>query len=209
MLQAVSLALKGMEAKHAAERQLQEQRLVAERAKAAKASEAAEAAVSVLRARITQLRAALIEVSAQCFTHACASVGDKVPLLDREASCYGGHSTSGGSSAGSSGDGGRTAVPLLPLSSGKQAGQQQQSLWGAVPLSAGLRAQPVLAVGERWLYMHLPKGVWRRTRQLLLHPAQDAPEGLMRQSSSSEWHLGISCGVWSHIGLADTSSTAV
>lgn len=189
LLQAVTLALKGMEAKHAAERQLQEQRLVAERNKAAKASEASEAAVNALRGRITQLRAALIDLSGHCFTHACASVTDKVPLLDREASCFGGNSTNGGGGSGniSSADGGR--VPLLLLSPGRRGGsavqQQQQQLWG-VPLAAGPQVQLVLAVGERWLYMHLPEGVWRRTRQLLLQPQQEAPEGLMRQSSSSK-----------------------
>lgn len=191
-LPAVTLALKGMEAKHAAERQLQEQRLVLERNKAAKAAEAADAAVLVFKGRISQLRGALVELSTYSFSHACVSTTDKVPLLDRDSTSTSGSRSSGSGGAASasphsntrSSGGSSKGVPLLPL---RRHEQQLQPLnWGPA-LSAGLGPQPVSAVGEQWLYMHLPEGPWRKARQLLLQPQQELPEGLMRQSSSGEW----------------------
>lgn len=184
--QAVTLALKGMEAKHAAERQLQEQRLVAERSKASKAAAAADAAVSALRARITQLRAALAELSAVCFSHGCVNPGDKLPLLDRDSSSGSG----GGSGFNSSGGG---VVPPLPLLVGLGGGgssngggvSEQQGF--ASSTAATARSVVVRAEGQRWLYMHLPGSPWVRVRQLLLQPLNEGPEGLlMRQSSSGE-----------------------
>lgn len=188
-LQAVTLALKGMEAKHAAERQLQEQRLVVERNKAAKAAEAADAAMLALKGRILQLQGALVELSTYSFSHACVSTSDKVPLLDRDCTSTSGNRSSGGGASASprsntrSSGGGSKSVPLLPLGGHEQ--QLQPLNWGPV-LSAGLGPQPVSAVGERWLYMHLPEGPWRKARQLLLQPQQELPEGLMRQGSSGE-----------------------
>jgi hypothetical protein len=185
----VTLALKGMEAKHAAERQLQEQRLVVERSKAAKAAEAAEAAVFALRGRISQLRGALVELSAHSFSHACVSTSDKVPLLDRDCTSTSGSRSSGGGTASPrdtrSSGGGSRAVPLLPLGGHDQQQQQQPINWGPA-LSAGQGPQPVPALGQRWLYMHLPEGPWRKARQLLLQPQQEVPDGLMRQGSSGE-----------------------
>jgi hypothetical protein len=192
--QAVTLALKGMEAKHAAERQLQEHRLVSERNKASKATEAADAAVYTLKTRITQLRSALIELSTNCYSHPCASATDRVPLLDRESSSSSGsgstRSRAGGSRSsgggGSSSSGGR-GVPLLAFGTSDQQ-QQQQLNWGP-SLSTGLGPRAVSACGERWLYMHLPEGPWRKARQLLLQPLQEMPEGLMRESSSGKPHV--------------------
>lgn len=190
------MALKGMEAKHAAGRQLQEQRLVAERNKAAKVSESAEAAVSALKGRITQLRTALIELSTYSFSHACVSAADKTPLLDRESTSTSGSrssavgsrsSTGGGTGSANNSSSGARGVPLLPLG----GSDQQQLSWGP-GLSAGLGPKAVFAVGERWLYMHLPEGPWRKARQLLLQPQQDIPDELMRQSSSGK---GSSCAI--------------
>lgn len=174
--QAVTLALKGMEAKHAAERQLQEQRLVSERNRAAKAAEAADAAVSALRVRIAQLKAALADLSTSCYSHGCGNPGDKGVVLDRDsASGSRGGSSSGGSSSGAK------AVPLLQLSAaGSNVELQQQGL------AAGPASRPVLAVGERWLYAHLPDGPWRRARHLLQQQTQEGLEGMMRQSGSGE-----------------------
>lgn len=162
-----------MEAKHAAERQLQEQRLVSERNKAAKAAEAADIAVSALWVRIAQLKAALADLSAGCFSHGCGNLGGKGVLLDRDSGSRGG-STSGCSSSGVK------AVPLLQLSAaGSSVELQQQGL------AAGPASRPVLAVGERWLYAHLPDGPWRRARHLL-QQTQEGVEGMMRQSGSGE-----------------------
>jgi hypothetical protein len=175
-----------MEAKHAAERQLQEQRLVAERNKAAKATEAAEAAVSALKGRITHLRIALIEVSTQCYGYACVSAADRVPLLDRDSSSGSTSSNGGSHSAANSSSGGR--IPLLPL----QGQQLTQHGAHTSPDHAKLAPQPVSAPGTRWLYMHLPDSPWRRARLLLLQPQQEAPEGLLRQNSSGEFNVAAS-----------------
>lgn len=205
LLQAVTLALKGMEAKHAAERQLQEQRLVAERNKATKASEAANAAVCALKGRIAQLRSALIELSTDCYSHPCASAADKVPLLDRESSSSSGSTRSSacGSSRSSGGGGsscgGGRVLPLLTFGNSDQ--QQQQLNWGP-SLSTGLGPRAVLAGGERWLYMHLPEGPWRKARQLLLQPLQEMPEGLMRESSSGEAGACVAKQIWGSVTQA-------
>lgn len=230
--QAVALALKGMEAKHAAERQLLEQRVAAERNKAARTSEAADAAVSALKSRLSQLRAALVDVALYSYPYGCIQPCEKAVLLDstssslcssRNVSSTGGLTNSstagkagqrvpllngiggavnssddtgtglctsgegdghraGGDSTGGSGGDGAGAGGNGSQSGSCAGGDQQAPCWSPAAVEVLNR---VSVLGERWIYMHMPEGPWRKARQLLLQPPCELPLALSRQSSSS------------------------
>lgn len=184
VLQAASAALKALEAKAAAERQLSEQRLQTERAKSAKLAAAADAGSAVLRSRVAVLRAALEAVSAYCFPHPCCNIVSDTARGQGQvlkfSSCPGrsmSSSDSGSSSGGSSAGGMSLNLAAVRGLAGGAAVEQNGAM--------GTRhAQLQCSAGERWVYLHQSNSLWSRTRQLLQQ--REAPDGLGSLSSSGE-----------------------
>lgn len=151
----MTVSLKGLEAQHAAEKALQEQKQLAERTKAAQAAKAAEAASTALQTRCLQLKAGL-EMMAGEARALKQGTRQQLPIQD-------------GSSAAAStcAWGSRSPSPTPGSASGGSSRSAGCSMGCSMAASDAGAGGPDGPAGTRWVYLHQQSGSWAFARQAL------------------------------------------
>eukprot|EP00775_Hariotina_reticulata_P005684 gene5684-5922_t len=151
--QAMTVSLKGLEAQHAAEKALQEQKQLAERTKASQVARAAEAASAALQTRCLQLKAGLEMMAGEA---RALKQGARHQLPNQDGNTAAASACSWGS---------RSPSPTPGSASGGGSGAAG---WGcsmaASDAGAGGADGPI---GTRWVYLHQQSGPWTFARQAL------------------------------------------
>lgn len=164
--QSVSLALKGLEAKHQADKLIQEQKQVTERAKAAQAAKAQEAVLTALKSRAYQLQEALQAMLAEAWA---LKTGTRQPSK--------GHSGAVSNPAGS----GETSSVEQAEGTGSEMNTKAVSIalsdYGAGGGGAG-------TVSMRWLYLHQQAGPWVTMRAVLKEATASGGASTSRSEAS-------------------------
>eukprot|EP00878_Enallax_costatus_P033874 GHUV01037450.1.p1 GENE.GHUV01037450.1~~GHUV01037450.1.p1 ORF type:complete len:485 (+),score=204.31 GHUV01037450.1:188-1456(+) len=151
--QSVSVALKGLEAKHQADKLIQEQKQLTDRAKAAQAAKAQEAVIAALRSGCYQLQECLQVMLAEAWALKTGtrqpSRGDTSPLGDQVRSRH-------GSKTGS-----------VEQIEGASSGNEASSKAANIALSDYGAGGADGAFGVRWLHLHQQAGPWVTVRAVM------------------------------------------
>jgi hypothetical protein len=166
----MTVSLKNLEAQHAAEKALQEQKQLAEKNKVTQAAKAAEAASAALQTRCLQLKAGLEMMAGEA---RALRQGTRYELISRESSTTaseGGWSSRSCSPTPGSTSGGRSTVII------KAVGSCRVGSVCLAPSDAGAGG-PDGQAGVRWVYLHQRSGPWAFARQALASVTSVTPSG--------------------------------